>query len=73
MDCIGLICLGLVTTLPTTQIDLAPRMQVLLGNRLVFRAMTWLGMYGGATPKPVKLLSDDPYIARLYRTDCSVS
>ena len=30
-------------------------------------------MYGGATPKPVKLLSDDPYIARLYRTDCSVS
>ena len=49
------------------QIDLAPRLQTLLRTRMHYQCNTWLGMFGGATPKPVKLYSDDEFVTHLYR------
>lgn len=55
------------------QIDLAPRLATLLSRRVHHRTNTWLGMFGAASPKPVKLLSDDAFVTHLYRTNsCAI-
>ncbi|CAK9007318.1 unnamed protein product [Durusdinium trenchii] len=48
-------------------IDLAPRLATLMQHRVAHQTMTWLGMYGGTTQKPVKLFSSDKFVHRLYR------
>lgn len=66
--------MNLVVFRPTTQqslppeIHLAPRLQAFLFNRVYWEVHTWLGMFGGKTPKGVKLISDDPFIEHLRRT-----
>ena len=53
---------------PPAKIDAAPRLAAFLAHRVHFRVTTYLGMFGGKTPKPIKLISDDPFIQHLYRT-----
>ncbi len=50
------------------EIDQAPRLAKFLLMRGGFTTSTWLGMFGGKTPKPVKLISDDKFVFRLQRT-----
>lgn len=39
-----------------------PRLRAFMDARGFTSTMTWLGMYGGRTPKPVRLVSDDPFV-----------
>ncbi len=77
----SLLCYNVYSTAPHScpstvclpQIDLAPRLAALLRARVHHRTTTWLGMFGGASPKPVKLLADDVFVTHLYRTISSAS
>ena len=55
------------------EIHLAPRLQLLFGNRPLHVCHTWLGMFGATTPKPVKLFSNESFVLHLYRTDRNTS
>ena len=50
--------------------DLLPRLRKFLKKRGHTEQMTWLGMYGAKTWKPVKLVSSSKEVQRLYRTAC---
>jgi len=49
------------------QIFYHPRLRKILRTRGFFEQLTWLGMFGGKTWKPVRLVSDDPCVAGFYR------
>ena len=59
---------ALLSSNTPAEIEHMPRLAAFLASRPMFRTTTWLGMYGGDSPKPVKLLSDDPFIMQLHRT-----
>ena len=49
------------------KIDSHPRLANLLDARKYYRSFTWLAMYGAASAKPVKLLSNSVFVGYLYR------
>lgn len=59
---------ALLSSNTPAEIEHMPRLAAFLASRPMFRTTTWLGMYGGDSPKPVKLLSDEPFIMQLHRT-----
>ena len=77
-------CLSWISTLPcahfvcyscvcvcmnrSAKIDLMPRFAAFLSHRRHTRITTFLGMFGSPSPKPVKLWSDDAWVAKLKRT-----
>ena len=43
------------------------RLQQLLANRQRWAVSTWLGAFGGSSPKPVRLWASHPFVQRLKR------
>ena len=45
-----------------------PRLRCFLDARVSHSTMTWLGMFGARTPKPVTLVASDQFVLKLRRT-----
>ena len=55
------------------EVDHAPRFAELLSKRVHYKVTTWLGEFGGKSPKCIKLWSSDPFIQHLHRTGLDTS
>ena len=45
------------------------RFSELMASRPVYECRTYLGMFGHGSAKPTKLLSDDPFVCQLARSN----
>ena len=58
---------GLALPVLRAKVTLHTRFAAFLQARVHYEVRTWLGMFGAATPKCVKLISSDPFVKHLVR------
>ena len=61
------LCVLLLPIPPSPRSSTTHGLRKILRTRGFFEQLTWLGMFGGKTWKPVRLVSDDPCVAGFYR------